>query len=141
MVMALLEAAVLLILGQLVLGAVGWVVPQAYPWLGLPLGVLLFWLILRVARVLREFLDEAARKRQPVAPLAMALWATLLWQLPSVVLLPSGTFTPVWMGQIWNGVMLPVHQRNQGAIAAALTSPEAKAWLLKKYGGSVIPAF
>lgn len=26
-------------------------------------------------------------------------------------------------------------------LAAALTSPEAKAWLLKKYGGSVIPAF
>ncbi|AWT36156.1 outer membrane protein [Deinococcus arenae] len=26
-------------------------------------------------------------------------------------------------------------------LAAALTSPEAKAWLLRKYGGSVIPAF
>ena len=26
-------------------------------------------------------------------------------------------------------------------LAAALTSPEARAWLLKKYGGSVIPAF
>ncbi|AAF10930.1 MetQ/NlpA family ABC transporter substrate-binding protein [Deinococcus radiodurans] len=26
-------------------------------------------------------------------------------------------------------------------LTAALTSPEAKAWLLKKYGGSVIPAF
>lgn len=26
-------------------------------------------------------------------------------------------------------------------LTAALTSPEAKAWLLKKYGGSIIPAF
>lgn len=126
MVTVLLQSAVLLILGQLLLGAVGYAVPQGLPWLGLPLGILLFWLILRVGRVLRDYLEAAARKRQPVAPLQMALWATLLWQLPSVILLPAGTIAPNWLGQIWNGVMLPV----QGTAGLLFGGAEALAsWL------------
>ncbi|MCD0176464.1 MetQ/NlpA family ABC transporter substrate-binding protein [Deinococcus sp. 14RED07] len=34
-----------------------------------------------------------------------------------------------------------VNNPDLAKLAAALTSPEAKAWLLKKYGGSIIPAF
>lgn len=128
MVTVLLQSAVLLILGQLLLGAVGYAVPQGLPWLGLPLGILLFWLILRVGRVLRGFLEEAARKRQPVAPLQMALWATLLWHLPSVLLLPAGTFAPRWVGQVWNGVMLPV-QGTAGLLFGGAETLESWLWV------------
>jgi len=112
----LLQSAVLLILGQVLLGAVGYAVSAWLPWLGLPLSVLLFWLIVRTARVLRGELEEAARKRQAVVPWQMAAWAALMWQWPSVVFLPSGTFAPEWLGRVWNGVMLPV----QGTFGTAL---------------------
>ena len=108
----LLQSAVLLILGQLILGAVGYVCTEI-PWLGLPLGMLLFWLIVRLARVLRREMETLARQSGGIVPWKMALWATLLWQWPSVILLPSGTFAPQWMGQVWNGVMVPV----QGTVA------------------------
>ncbi|HWI62044.1 MAG TPA: hypothetical protein VNT75_09410 [Symbiobacteriaceae bacterium] len=103
----LLQSAVLLILGQLILGAVGYVLVDI-PWLGLPLGIILFWLILRLARVLRGEMETQAKQNGRVVPWQMALWATLLWQWPSVILLPSGTFAPEWMGKVWNGVMVPV---------------------------------
>lgn len=109
MLAVLLQSAVLLILGQLLLGAVGvYAVPSEVAWLGLPLWIFLFWLILRVARVLRGEMEKMAMKRQPVAPWQMAVWAVLLWQWPSVILLPEGTFALPMLGQIWNGVMLPV---------------------------------
>lgn len=108
MVTVLLQSAVLLILGQVLLGAVGFAVPAGLAWLGLPLWILLFWLILRVARVLRAEMERLAMQRQPVVPWRMALWAVLLWQWPSVLLLPEGTIAPPLLGQLWNGVMLPV---------------------------------
>ncbi|MDF2627337.1 MAG: hypothetical protein K0R39_1168 [Symbiobacteriaceae bacterium] len=118
MLTVLLQSAVLLILGQLLLGAVGYVVPQGLAWLGLPLWIFLFWLILRVARVLRAEMEKKGLQRHPVVPWQMAAWAVLLWQWPSVILLPKGTFVPGVLGQIWNGVMLPV-QGTVGLVSEA----------------------
>lgn len=118
MLTVLLQSAVLLIVGQVLLGAVGYAVPSGFAWLGLPLWILLFWLILRVARVLRAEMEKRVMQRQTVVPCQMAVWAVLLWQWPSVILLPQGSFAPPVLGQIWNGVMLPV-QGTAGLISDA----------------------
>lgn len=128
MVTVLLQSAVLLILGQVLLGAVGYAVPSDVAWLGLPLWALLFWLILRVARVLRAETERLAMQRHPVTPWRMAVWAVLLWQWPSVILLPEGTPAPVILGQLWNGVMLPV-QGTVGLLFGEATGTALGPWL------------
>jgi hypothetical protein len=128
MLTVLLQSAVLLILGQLLLGAVGHVVPLELAWLGLPLWILLFWLILRVARVLRGEMEKLAMQRQPVMPWRMAVWAVLLWQWPSVILLPEGTFAPAVLGEVWNGVMLPV-QGTMGLLFGEAAGTSLGPWL------------
>lgn len=128
MLTVLLQSAVLLILGQLLLGAVGYVVPMGLAWLGLPLWILLFWLILRVARVLRGEMEKLAMQRQPVVPWRMAVWAVLLWQWPSVILLPEGSLAPEVLGRVWNGVMLPV-QGTVGLIFGRAAGTALEPWL------------
>lgn len=101
----LVQTAILLIIGQGVLGGAGFAL-RHLPWLGLPLPFLLFWFIYRTARVLRESMIRAQRRWVPVVPWQAALWVVLLWQLPTLVVLPF--WAPDWAAGLWQGAMLPV---------------------------------
>lgn len=121
-----LQSAVLLILGQLILGAVGLAVPPGLAWLGLLLGALIFWLIVRIARVLRSEMTAALEQQEEVVvPWQVATWATMLWQWPSILLLWPDTVFPEWMGRLWNGVALPV----QGTVDLFADGAAIQPWL------------
>ena len=103
------QIGILLLLAQVVLGAVGYVLPQGLPWLGLPLVVLLLWLIVRTARILRTEMETAVKRKAPVpTPWLHALIAALVWLWPAGLLLPGWSFVPQWAPAIWNGSFQPV---------------------------------
>lgn len=99
----LIQTALLLLLGQAVLGAAGFVF-RPWPWLGMMLPFLLFWLVVRVGRVLR---DEMARapERAGVTPWRTALFVAVLWQLPAGALM---LLWPDLAQAIWQGALLPI---------------------------------
>lgn len=103
----IMQSAVLLILGQVVLGALGFAVPDRYPWLGLPLLLLFMWLIVRTARVVRQELEGAAKKRQTVVPWRVALSTALIWQVPALIGWAVLAWLPDWVPAVWHGTALP----------------------------------
>jgi Na+/alanine symporter len=105
MTTVLVQTAFLLLLSQVLLGAVGRILSG---WWGLPVLILQVWLILRIADVLRGEMLQAVRRRVKLVPWHMALWVVLFWQWPSVLFLPRITPIPALIGEVWNGAMFSV---------------------------------
>lgn len=101
----LLQMALLLILGQSVLGALGFV-SMGVPWLGLPLTGAMFWIYARIARVLRHDLAQATRKGALIVPERLAFFVAVFAQVPGFALLPY--WAPGWATNVWQGALLPV---------------------------------
>ena len=99
----LFQTAILLLLGQATLGAIGYLT-SPWPWLGLLLPFLLLWLVMRVGRVLREEIARAP-ERAGVIPWRIALFVAVLWQLPAGVLM---LLWPDLTPGVWQGSILPL---------------------------------
>lgn len=105
----LLQMWVLLVISQLLLGAVGLAITMTgWPvWLGLPLTVLLIWIVVRLGRILRE---EAERLRAPgqvpARPWLLPTAVALCWQLPGLLLLVLPL--PMLYLMLWHGAVLPL---------------------------------
>ncbi|HYG56917.1 MAG TPA: hypothetical protein VD902_02470, partial [Symbiobacteriaceae bacterium] len=102
------QIAVLLLGGQIALGAIGLALSGSMPWLGLLLSILLFWLIVRTARVLRREMELAVARKAQVTPWVQALSVVLTWLWPAALLLPGWPFMPQWAPDLWNGSLQPV---------------------------------
>lgn len=111
MTSALLQALMLLLAGQILLGGAGFAANAAgLPWLGLPLLAVWLWLILRTSSVLRGEMEAAERRREPIVPWKLALFTTLLWQLPALVAVAPWSWVPGWVPGVWHGALLPFKQ-------------------------------
>ena len=126
----------LLLLGQILLGAAGFTASAAgLPWLGLPLLALFLWLIMRTASVLRGVMEAAEKRREPVVPWKLALFTTLVWQLPALVAVAPWSWVPGWVPGVWHGALLPFKQSLE-LWAPGMATPLSY-WLL---GGTVLEA-
>lgn len=105
---SLLQVTLLLLAGQLILGAPAYAVggPGGVPWLSLPLLVLFLWLIARTGAVLRQEMAAAVKRRQAVVPWRMVVAAILLWQAPALLGLALSKWLPGWVTLAWHGAML-----------------------------------
>jgi hypothetical protein len=104
----LVQTALLLVGGQVVLGVLGYWVPSGYPWLGLPLIVLFVWLITRTAQVVRQELKVTTKQQVTAAPWRIALTGLLAWQAPALLGLALLRWLPDWVVGVWHGTALPV---------------------------------
>lgn len=102
----LLQTVLLLCLGQWLLGGLGLLAVGVAPWLGLPLTLLLIWLIRRVAVIFREEAAKADRNGQATAPKRLSFFVALLAQLPGLALLPF--WAPATIATLWQGAVLPI---------------------------------
>lgn|GEM_PF-1512582 len=128
-----LQMALLLAGSQLVLGLAGYGTYQRFPWPGLLATLLLTWLIVRIAAVLRQEIIRARRNRKPVVPLAAALLVAFLWQLPGLLVLPL--WAPQWAWSIWQGAALPLQ-----AVVSRLTGADLApaTWVWAAYGVEIL---
>jgi hypothetical protein len=125
--------ALLLLAAQVSLGVVGFAAGAAgLAWLGLPLLALLLWLLVRIAAVLRDEMEQAQKRKQPVVPWKLALFVTLLWQLPALVAVAPWGWVPDWAPGVWHGALLPFPQVLQPWWPAPVSY-----WLL---GGTLVQA-
>lgn len=99
-----LQIALLLLLGQVLLGALGWFLANRLPWIGLLVTLFLIWFVWRLGIVFREEAERTARGRR-TAP-STALWTAVLAQVPGLLLLPF--WAPDWIHSLWQGAFLPV---------------------------------
>lgn len=97
-----LQTAFLLLIGQLLLGALGWFLSGRLPWVGLLATLALLWYAWRLGVVFR---DEAERRTRRYRASAAA-WTGFLAQLPGLLLLPY--WAPGWIYSLWQGAFLPV---------------------------------
>ncbi|MFZ5814731.1 MAG: hypothetical protein ACOY93_05460 [Bacillota bacterium] len=102
----LLQTMLLLLLGQVLLGGVGWLLVKAAPWAGLPVTLLLLWFIRRVALIFREEAQAALKREAPILPGRLSLFVALGAQLPGLLLLPY--WAPESAMLLWQGAVLPV---------------------------------
>jgi len=100
------QIMLLLFLGQLLLGAIGWGLVGLSPWAGLPATLLLLWLIWRLAVIFRDEASRALRSGAPILPGRLAFFVALGVQLPGLALLPF--WAPSWITAVWQGAALPV---------------------------------
>lgn len=120
-----LQMALLLASSQIILGLVGYGLALRFPWVGLLATLLLLWLIVRTASVLRYEIDRARRNRKPVVPAATALVVAFLWQLPGLLVLPL--WAPRWAWAVWQGAVLPL-PAVVGRLAGTAQSAEPWVW-------------
>ncbi|MFZ5827962.1 MAG: hypothetical protein ACOY94_26960 [Bacillota bacterium] len=104
----LLQSAVLLFLGQFLLGGIGRMLTAAAPWAGLPVTLFLIWFILRTAAVFREEMAKAIKGGAAIQPLRLALFVALAAQVPGLVLLPYWAPALDWFYLLWQGAAIPV---------------------------------
>lgn len=106
----LIQTALLLMFGQVLLGAVGYAAVSAgLPWAGLPLLLLYGWLILRTARVLHTALQDQVREnRTPLEAWRYSLLTLLVWQVPGVLVLALHNRLPDWLPRLWHGLNFPM---------------------------------
>lgn len=102
----LIQTMLLLCLGQWLLGGLGWLAVGVTPWLGLPLTLLLIWLIRRLAVIFREEAAKADRNGQATAPKRLSFFVALVAQLPGLALLPF--WAPPAFATVWQGAVLPI---------------------------------
>lgn len=128
-----LQMAALLACSQLAMGLVGYGLYQRFPWPGLLLTLVLVWLIVRTATVLRQEIIRARRNRKHVVPLVTACLVAFLWQLPGLLVLPL--WAPQWAWSIWQGAVLPVP-----AVVGRLTGADfaPAAWVWAAYGVEIL---
>lgn len=96
----LFQVVTLLIVGQVVAGALSHAIGEVTPWLGLPFTLLWLWLILRLAVVVSE------EGRQRGASWRVPALVILLWQLPTLITLPF--WAPPWVSVWLHGAWTPV---------------------------------
>lgn len=99
------QIMLLLFLGQLLLGAIGWALVRLSPWAGLPATLLLLWLVWRLAVIFRDEVSKALRSGAAIAPGRLAFFVALGVQLPGLALLPF--WAPRWITAVWQGAVLP----------------------------------
>ncbi|MGE5675263.1 MAG: hypothetical protein ACM3XM_15545 [Mycobacterium leprae] len=92
------QIAVLLIIGQALLGALGYFT-RSLPYLSLVYTLVFIWLVVRAARAVRP-----APKEKGLGT-AGAVAAAALWQLPAIALLPF--WMPELGTQLWQGALYP----------------------------------
>jgi len=102
----LLQTAVLLMAGQVVLGGIGYLTHERFFWAGLLLLIVYVWYVVRISKVLRNEIANAQTRMVILTPWRVALGTALVWQIPAVAALPY--WAPEWATQIWQGVWLPV---------------------------------
>jgi hypothetical protein len=101
------QTALLLALGQLFTGLLGYAADRAgWAWTALPLPLLLAWFIYRTGGVLRTEMEKAQRRKILLVPERFALFVATLWQLPALLTLPL--WAPPWASQVWQGWLLPL---------------------------------
>lgn len=101
----LVETAILLAVSQFILGVAGYLL-KGIPWAALPVVFFLGWMIVRTARVLREAMGRAVRRRVPLTPWVTALVVGLFWQLPALACVPA--WAPAPAIRLWQGALLPI---------------------------------
>lgn len=99
-----LDIAFLLFFAQGFLGSLAYLA-RSMPLVGIPLTLLLVWLILRIALVLRDEVAIAKRKGVERNLRGIAVVAALVWQVP--VLLGAPFWAPEWATLLWQGTLLP----------------------------------
>jgi len=97
-----LQTAFLLLVGQVLLGGLGWFLSDRLPWAGLLTTLFLLWFVWRFGLVFR---DEAERRTRRYRASAAA-WTAFLSQLPGLLLLHY--WAPDWVCSLWQGAFLPV---------------------------------
>ncbi len=97
-----LQTALLLFLGQILLGGLGWFFSGRFPWVGLPAALVLLWFVWRLGIVFREEAERRTRRYRT----SMAAWTALLSQLPGLLLLHY--WAPDWIHSLWQGAFLPI---------------------------------
>lgn len=97
-----LQTALLLFLGQLLLGAPGWFLARRWPWAGLLATLVTLWFVWRLGVVFREEAERHTRRYRT----ATAAQTAALAQLPGLLLLPY--WAPEWVYSLWQGAFLPV---------------------------------
>lgn len=102
----LIQTMLLLLLGQVLLGGLGWLLVGAAPWAGLPVTLFLVWFLYRVGLVCREEMEKAMKRDEPIAPGRLAAFVGAAAQLPGLLLLPY--WAPDWILTLWQGAVLPV---------------------------------
>lgn len=129
----LIQSALLLVIGQVVLGAAGYAAVSAgLPWAGLPLILLYGWLIMRTARVLHSAMQEQVREtRVPTEAWRQSLMPLLIWQVPGVLVLMLARFLPDWVPLVWHGLTPPLAAAGD-RLFSGLTSD-----MLYWYGGVI----
>lgn len=121
----LFQTALLLLIGQVLLGGLGWFLVGVAPWAGLPVTLVLVWFLYRVGRIFREELRKAAAAGKVAAPGRLAFFVGLLAQLPGLALLPY--WAPDWILSLWQGAVLPFTATLEGLWPAV--GPAAGPWL------------
>ncbi|OTA41786.1 MAG: hypothetical protein A6D92_03850 [Symbiobacterium thermophilum] len=97
-----LQTAFLLLLGQLLLGGLGWFLAGRWPWIGLIPALVLLWFAWRLGVVFREEAERRTRRYRTAA----AAWTAVMSQIPGLLLLPF--WAPDWIYSLWQGTFLPV---------------------------------
>jgi len=100
----LLQTALLLMVAQAALGAVGYGLSRM-PWVGLVITLVWLWFLIRVALVLRGEMDRLLVRRRPVVHGRVALAAAAIWQIPTYLTLPF--WAPARFTAIWEGALAP----------------------------------
>lgn len=120
MLKLLLETSLLLLVGQALLGGLGFGAGALpWPYLGLPITASFIWLVIRTALVMREEMAKARKRGAMIVPWRMALFTGVLWQVPALAVAPS------WFPEVWQGALLPI-RGTFGLLwpeAAAATTP------------------
>jgi len=98
------QITLLLLLGQILLGTVGWFLADRFPWAGLLATLFLFWFVWRLGIVYREEAERTARGRR-TAIAGVRAWTAILAQIPGLLLLPF--WAPEWIHSVWQGAFLP----------------------------------
>lgn len=101
----LLQISLLLIAAQMLLGLFGFAVNTA-PWVGLPILLVLGWMIVHIGSSLQGELEQMQRAGRPVAPWRISLLVALVWQVPTLFAITP--WAPPWVNQAWHGAILPL---------------------------------
>ncbi|MBP2017098.1 hypothetical protein J2Z79_000472 [Symbiobacterium terraclitae] len=96
-----LQTAFLLLVGQVLLGGLGWFLSGRLPWVGLLTTLFLLWFAWRLGLVFR---DEAERRTRRYRA-STAAWTAFLSQAPGLLLLHY--WAPDWIHSLWQGAFLP----------------------------------
>jgi hypothetical protein len=120
------QTVLFLVLAQVILGAIGYLLPTSVVWLSLPLLLLFIWLIGRVAGIFRQEMALMQKRGASIDPPRLALFLSVVWQLPSLLVLAA--FMPTWAMQVWQGALLAVPE------ALGLFSPTAGATVTRWLG-------